>query len=125
MAERKYELVFITHPERTDEQLAAITDKVKAAIEKDSGTVDHVEQWGKRKLSYKVKKQSYGYYTLIHFTASPDSIIKLEQGLKYDENVIKWITLNHHPKTMLKPPAIDPADRGNFGDRDRGFGRDR
>jgi small subunit ribosomal protein S6 len=104
---KKYELVFITNPEQNEEQLTKLADVVKELITKDDGSVETVEQWGKKRLAYAVKKQRYGYYTLFHFTAHPKTIDELELNLKHNDNIIRWIVLNQHPKSGAKPPVVE------------------
>jgi len=104
---KKYELVYIIHPEQTDDRVNEIAQGLKAAIEKEGGAVEHLEQWGKKRLAYLVQKQRYGYYTLIILSAPPASVNGLELLLKHDEHVIKYITLQHDPRSALKPPPIE------------------
>jgi len=111
---KKYELVFITHPERDDAQLEEIINEVKATIEKDGGVIDHIEPWGKKKLGYEIKKQKYGHYTMIHFTGLAESVTPLETSLRHHEQVLKFITFLHDSRsTMLKPPATDSSYYNN------------
>ena len=115
---RKYEIVFITNPEKTDEQVASLTEEIKAVIEKEGGEVEHVEQWGKRKLAYTVKKNRYGHYTLLHATMPAESVSKLETSFKYSEAVIKYITLTHDPRSALRPTQEESS--GSYYNRNAG-----
>ncbi len=110
---KKYELIYITDPEKSDEQVEAVIGEIKAFIEKESGTVDLVEQWGKRKLAYAVKKNRYGFYTLIHYSCPPDINSKVELHLKHNESVIKYITLKYDSRSALRPPQMDSAAYGS------------
>ncbi len=111
----KYEVVIIVEPEKTEEQVAQLTNDLKAFAEKEGGIVDHIEQWGKKKLAYIVGKNRYGYYTMFHITAPGALVAKLERNLKLNESVIKYISLNCHPQTLLRPSSETPA---TFGGRD-------
>ncbi len=106
---RKYETVYIADPEKTDEQIAELAESIKSFIEKEGGTVEQVEPWGKKKLAYTVKKQKYGYYTLLLHSAPSDIVAKLERFLKYNESVIKYQTLIHDERSGLRPSTADPA----------------
>ena len=120
----KYELVFIIDPEKTDEQVATIGEETKSLIEKESGTVDLVEQWGKRKLAYAVKKKRYGFYTLIHYSSPPEVVSKLELHLKHSESVIKYITLKFDERSAVRPPQVDSTVSYGSADRRDNFRRD-
>ena len=63
----KYELVVILDPARTEEQQAETLAKIEAVITKNGGTIDKRDVWGKRRLSYLVKKRREGYYTILTF----------------------------------------------------------
>lgn len=120
----RYELVFITDPEKSDEQVAAITEETKGFIEKESGKVDLIEQWGKRKLAYAVKKKRYGFYTLIHYSSPPEVVSKLELRLKHHESVIKYITLKFDERSAVRPPQVDSAPSYGSADRQDSYRRD-
>lgn len=106
---RKYEGVVIIDPEKTDEQVTKTADEIKAFIEKEGGSVDHVDQWGKKKLAYTVKKRKYGFYTLFVFSGTNDIVLKLERLLKHNESIIKYITLKYDPRSSLKPTSADAS----------------
>lgn len=104
----KYEAIYILEPEKNDEAVALYTQEVKAFVEKEGGIVDHIEQWGKKKLAYVVGKHRYGHYTLLHITGPGEIVAKLERAFKINESVIKYLTLCHHEKTMLRPTVEAP-----------------
>ena len=114
----KYELVFITHPEKSEEQLQAVVDDTKSFIEKEGGSVELVEQWGKRKLAYTVKKNKFGYYTLFHYSSPPETIAKIELHMKHNESIIKYITLTYDPRTMERPTQAETSSSYNNERRD-------
>ena len=66
----KYETLFIVNPTLGEEEVAAVAQKFQALVEKN-GTVDKVEDWGKRRLAYAIEDLHEGYYTLIQFTSAP------------------------------------------------------
>ncbi len=122
---RKYELVYIAEPDRSETQIGELTTEIKSFIENEGGTIEHVEQWGKKKLAYLVKKHRYGHFTMVIFDAPPEIVAKLERMLKHHDNVIKYISLLRDARsTLMKPPA---GDSSTFYSHDRfgGGGRDR
>ncbi len=64
-----YETVFILSTKVGDEGIAALIEKFKDLIAAN-GTVDAVDEWGKRRLAYEINKETEGYYTLISFTSA-------------------------------------------------------
>ena len=67
----KYEVMYIINPNFSEEQTAAIVEKFKALVEAN-GTLDELEEMGKRKLAYEINYISEGYYVLMKFTSAPE-----------------------------------------------------
>ena len=88
----KYESIFIVNPNVEEEGLKALEDKFTALINSD-GKVESVENMGKKKLAYEVKKNQEGTYMLINFEANPDLIKELERVYRITDEVIKFIVV--------------------------------
>ena len=63
----KYELMYIINPNLSEEETAAVVEKFKALVEQN-GTLEEMEEMGKRKLAYEINYISEGYYVLVKFT---------------------------------------------------------
>jgi small subunit ribosomal protein S6 len=87
---RKYETIFILDPDLEDEQALSVIEKVKGIITQTKGEILKVEDWGKRKLAYEVKKKPKGHYILIHFLGSPALLSELERNFRVIDAVIKY-----------------------------------
>ncbi len=83
-----YEVVFIIDAAQGDEGAAAITEKFKALVEKNSSAME-VEEWGKRRLAYAINYITEGYYVLISFTSAPDFPKELDRILGITDGVIR------------------------------------
>lgn len=90
---RKYETVFILHPSLDEEAVKANVEKFKGVIENGGGVVENVDNWGKRKLAYEIKKVNEGYYTLINFNASPELPKELDRIFRITDTVIRHIII--------------------------------
>src|SRR5579883_566458 len=90
---RVYEELFIVKPDAPDEEVNAYIEQVKTIITNGKGTVEKVDDWGKRKLAYKVAKYSEGHYVLVVFTSSPDLVHEIERRMRVTDMVIKFITV--------------------------------
>ncbi len=84
----KYETLFIVNPNLGDEETAAVVDKFKSLIEAN-GTVEKVDDWGKRRLAYPINDLMEGYYTLIEFTSVPTFPAELDRKYKIDDNIMR------------------------------------
>ncbi|MCI9468951.1 MAG: 30S ribosomal protein S6 [Oscillospiraceae bacterium] len=89
----KYELMYIIDPNIGEDGIAAIVEKFKTLIE-TNGTIDEMEEMGKRKLAYEINYISEGYYVLVKFVSGPDFPAELDRILGITEGVIRsMITL--------------------------------
>jgi len=87
---RKYETIFILNPDLEEEQAQSAIEKVKGIITQTNGEILKVEDWGKRKLAYEVKKKAKGHYILIHFLGLPALLSELERNFRVMDSVIKF-----------------------------------
>ena len=93
----KYESIFIVSALLEDEKIQEIITKVKNFVE-ESGQLEKLDEWGKRRLAYEIEDQKEGYYTLMHFTAESEFPAELERIYKITEGVIKYIILRRNEK---------------------------
>ena len=83
----KYEVLYVLNPNLTEEETQAIVEKFKTLIEQN-GTVDEMEEWGKRKLAYEINYLTEGYYVLVKFTSGPERRAGEDRSLGSAEDVI-------------------------------------
>ena len=91
----KYEVLYVLNPNLTEEETQAIVEKFKTLIEQN-GTVDEMEEWGKRKLAYEINYLTEGYYVLVKFTSGPELPAELDRILGNTDGVIRsLVTLRY------------------------------
>ena len=88
---RKYELVCVIHPDLDETAFNGAVDKVKDWISEAGGSVDKVDNWGRRKLAYMIRKQREGQYILINVTLPPEAIKELEHNMRFHEPVLRYM----------------------------------
>ena len=88
----KYESVVIINPSVAKKKIKELSQRFTDIINSD-GKVEKVEELGKKKLAYEVKKNKEGYYVVINFEANPDLIAELERNYRIIDEVIKFITI--------------------------------
>lgn len=88
----KYESVIIINPSVDEEGVKSLVSKFTDLINTD-GKVEKVDDLGKRKLAYEVKKQKEGYYQIFNFEANPELIKELERNYRITDEVIKFIVV--------------------------------
>ena len=83
-----YELMYIIDADIGDEQIAAMVEKFKTLIE-TNGTVNELEEMGKRKLAYLIDDKPEGYYVLVKFTSGPEFPAELDRVLKITDGIMR------------------------------------
>lgn len=84
----KYELMYVLNPNLNEEETAAIVEKFKTLIE-SNGTIDELQEMGKRKLAYEINYLTEGYYVLVKFTGDPKFPAELDRVLGITDGVIR------------------------------------
>jgi small subunit ribosomal protein S6 len=91
----KYEVLYVLNPNLSEDETKAIVEKFKTLIEQN-GTVDEMDEWGKRKLAYEINYLTEGYYVLVKFTSGPELPAELDRILGITDGVIRsLVTLRH------------------------------
>ena len=86
-----YELVVILNAATNDEAKEAFLNKLKTLVGSDSEL--KVEDWGRRKLAYEIKKSREGYYLLVNFETNAENVAEIERKLRIDDSVLKHMII--------------------------------
>ena len=89
----KYESVIIINPSLDEQGIKYVITKFTDLINNNNGKVENVDEMGKRKLAYEIKKQSEGYYVVYTFEANPEFIKELERIYRITDSIMKFITI--------------------------------
>ena len=93
MIKRVYESAVLLNAALEDEAIQAIISRIKETISSNGGEIRDVEDWGRKRLAYIVKKSKIGYYVFFRFNALPDLIPKLERFYQLDDNILRYLTI--------------------------------
>ena len=88
----KYETLFVIDATKTEEETVALIDKFKSLIEAN-GTVESVDEWGRRRLAYPINFKNEGYYVLINFTSQAEFIKELDRNYNITDSILRTITV--------------------------------
>jgi small subunit ribosomal protein S6 len=94
MSNRVYESAVLINAALEDEQIQSIISHIKEIIINSGGEIQDVEDWGRKRLAYMVKKSKIGYYAIFRFNAPPNIITKLERYYKLDESILRFLTIS-------------------------------
>jgi small subunit ribosomal protein S6 len=100
---RQYEMMVILDPEIEERTVAPSLDKYLSVVTTAGGSVDKVDIWGRRRLSFEIKKKSEGIYAVVDFTATPDTAKELDRQLRLNEAVLRT--------KILRPDATAKKQR--------------
>lgn len=90
--QNSYETIIIINSNIEEVAIKSVIEKVTALIN-ENGSVKSVDEWGKRKLAYPIKKMLEGYYAVINFESAPTFITELERIYNITDEIIKYITI--------------------------------
>ena len=85
---RHYEIVFLVHPDQS-EQVPAMIERYKSAIEADGGQIHRLEDWGRRHLAYPINKIHKAHYVLMNVECTGEALEELESNFRYNDAVIR------------------------------------
>jgi len=86
------------NPTLDEEAVAAVVTKAQALITAEGGTVDSVDDWGKRPLAYEIDHLKDAYYTLIEFSHDPHAIAEIERVLRITDGIMRYMLVCREDK---------------------------
>ena len=90
---RPYESTYIVRPDLDDAAYKEIREKFDGILKDQGGAIVNQEVWGLKKLAYEIERHGSGYYVYTEFTAPPSALQKLEQEYRFDERIIRFLTV--------------------------------
>ena len=120
-----YEHVVISRQDISPQQAEALNDQLKAMIEETGGAVAKIEYWGLRNLTYRIKKNRKGHYTMFHIDAPAVAVQEMERNMRISEDILRYLTIR--VDAFEEGPSIIMQTRSARDDRQRRDGprRDR
>jgi small subunit ribosomal protein S6 len=106
---RKYESLYIVHPEVVGDELTAMVEKFQSILTDQKSEILKLDNWGTRKLAYPIKKQIRGCYVQTIFEASAEVIAEYERRLRLDEKVLRFMTLRFDGDLVEAPAEVAPV----------------
>jgi len=121
VSQRQYEILFIAEQNLGEPEVDTLTATVKGFIEKENGTVEKVEKWGKKRLAYTIGKNREGSYVLMIANAPGSAIAEVERRMRVTDGILRFLAIRIDAEGMLDTHALavsalphhhrDPFDR--------------
>lgn len=105
LAERPYETLFICPPETPQQTIDAFVEKLKAIITKDNGTFKSVQVWGRRRMTFPIKRHKDGLYIYIDFNGAPSVPAAMNSLFRVNDFVLRHMTLEREDAPPAPPAA--------------------
>ena len=103
---RHYEIVFIVHPDQS-EQVPAMIERYRGMVTAGSGKIHRLEDWGRRQLAYQIQKIHKAHYVLMNIECDQPTLDELEHAYKFNDAVVRHLIVNMtravtEPSPMMK-----------------------
>lgn len=90
---REFDTTFIVQPEISEEGREALILKLRGVLERAGATPLEVDDMGKKKLAYEIKKFQKGHYLSLFYLDKGQSVAELERALRLDESILRFLTV--------------------------------
>jgi small subunit ribosomal protein S6 len=114
---RHYEVVFIVHPDQS-EQVPAMIERYRAMITASGGAMHRLEDWGRRQLAYPIQKIHKAHYVLMNIECDQATLDELEHGFKFNDAVIRHLTMGTKTAATAPSPMMKEEKSRNVINRD-------
>ena len=118
---RHYEIVFIVHPDQS-EQVPAMIERYRNTITQGGGTIHRIEDWGRRQLAYPIQKVFKAHYVLMNIEVANETLQELEHAFKFNDAVLRHLIVLKNeaetgPSPMMKEEKSRNVTDGPAGDK--------
>ncbi|MBU3577046.1 30S ribosomal protein S6 [Polynucleobacter sp. UK-Kesae-W10] len=117
---RHYEIVFIVHPDQS-EQVPAMIDRYKATLAAAGGKIHRIEDWGRRQMAYMIDKLAKAHYVCMNIECDQKTLEELEHAFKFNDAVLRHLIIKTkkaetEPSIMMKEVQREEARKSAQAD---------
>ncbi|MCU1650138.1 MAG: rpsF [Pseudonocardia sp.] len=110
---RHYELMVILDPNLDERTITPSLEAFLRVIRGDGGTVEKVDVWGKRRMSYEILKHAEGIYAVLDVTCEPATVAELDRQLSLNESVLRTKVMRVETRKRAAARAAAPGGPAN------------
>ena len=115
---RHYEVVFIVHPDQS-EQVPAMIERYQTLLKTNSGSIHRLEDWGRRQLAYPIQKIHKAHYVLMTIECDQKTLEELETSFKFNDAVLRHLTFaTKGPVSSPSPMMKEEKSKSIVGDKE-------
>jgi small subunit ribosomal protein S6 len=112
---RHYEMVFIVHPDQS-EQVPGMIERYRNTITQGGGKVHRIEDWGRRQLAYPIQKVFKAHYVLMNIEVGNEVLLELENAFKFNDAVLRHLTVKMDEAVTGPSPMMKEEKSRNVTD---------
>lgn len=102
---RHYEIVFIVHPDQS-EQVPAMIERYKTLVTGHNGAIHRLEDWGRRQMAYPIQKVHKAHYVLMNIECDGATLAELEHAFKFNDAVLRHLTVKMTKAVTAPSPMM-------------------
>jgi len=102
---RHYEIVFLVHPDQS-EQVPAMIERYTAVVTEAGGQVHRLEDWGRRQLAYSINKVHKAHYVLLNVEATQEAVDELTTLFRYNDAVLRNMVIREDEAITEESPIL-------------------
>jgi small subunit ribosomal protein S6 len=107
---RHYEVVFLVHPDQSD-QVPAMIERYRGMIESRNGAIHRLEDWGRRQLAYPINKIHKAHYVLMNIECDGEALAELESAFKFNDAVIRNLIIKCKAAITSPSPLMKEEEK--------------
>ena len=107
---RHYEIVFLVHPDQS-EQVPAMIERYRSTIESSGGQIHRQEDWGRRQLAFPIAKIHKAHYVLMNVECNGEAMAELESAFRFNDAVIRNLILQKKEAVTEASPLVKVRDK--------------
>lgn len=107
---RHYEVVFLVHPDQS-EQVPAMIERYRSMIESDQGSIHRLEDWGRRQLAYPINKVHKAHYVLMNIECGQTTLNQLNNAFRFNDAVIRDLVFRREKAVTEPSPLVKSKEQ--------------
>ncbi|NWG85908.1 MAG: 30S ribosomal protein S6 [Hydrogenophilaceae bacterium] len=110
---RHYEIVFIVHPDQS-EQVPAMVERYRSLITTKGGQIHRLEDWGRRQLAYTIQKVHKAHYVLMNIECDQETLDELDHGFRFNDAILRHIVIKRDEAVTGASPMMKEEKSRNM-----------
>jgi len=111
---RHYEIVFMVHPDQS-EQVPAMIERYRSIVESKGGKIHRLEDWGRRQLAYPIRKLIKAHYVLMNVECGIEEMQELQSAFRFNDAVIRNLIIRRDEAITEPSPLAKSKDESEGG----------